>query len=81
LLDLALLGDELFQRFDQRIRIAQGFGDGFLFGFRWWKRNLVATQNAQIGVRYTRLDCAFKDLLLPCLAGEVLINVFGARRI
>ncbi len=31
LLDLALLGDELFQRFDQRIRIAQGLGDGVLF--------------------------------------------------
>jgi hypothetical protein len=30
LLDLALLGDELFQRFDKRIRIAQGLGDGFL---------------------------------------------------
>jgi hypothetical protein len=30
LLDLALLGKQLFQRFDQRIRIAQGFGDGLL---------------------------------------------------
>ena len=28
---LAFLGDELFQRFDEGIRIGQRFGDGFLF--------------------------------------------------
>src|SRR6185312_4642896 len=36
LLDGALLGDELLQRLDQRIRIAQRFGDGFLLD-SWWQ--------------------------------------------
>ena len=33
LFELALLGDELLQGFDEGIRIAQRLGDGFLFGF------------------------------------------------
>ena len=33
LFDLALLGEELLQGFDEGIRIAQRLGDGFLFGF------------------------------------------------
>ena len=33
LFDLALLGDELLQGFDEGIRIAQRLGDGLLFGF------------------------------------------------
>ena len=33
LFEVALLGDELLQGFDEGIRIAQRLGDGFLFGF------------------------------------------------
>ena len=35
LFEVALLGDELIQRGDQGIHIAQGGGDGALFGERW----------------------------------------------
>ena len=37
LFDVALLGEELLQGFDEGIRIAQRLGDGFLFGFGGWK--------------------------------------------
>ena len=37
LFDLAFFGDELLQGFDEGIRIAQGLGDGFLFGFGRWE--------------------------------------------
>ena len=40
LFDLAFFGDELFQGFDEGIRIAQGLGDGFLFGFGGGEGNL-----------------------------------------
>ena len=33
LFDVALFGEELLQRFDEGIRIAQRLGDRFLFGF------------------------------------------------
>ena len=33
LLDLALFDQQLLQRLHQRIRIAQDFGNGLLFGF------------------------------------------------
>jgi hypothetical protein len=33
LFDLALLGEELLQRFNERIRIRKRLGNGFLFGF------------------------------------------------
>ena len=33
LFEVALLGEELLQGFDEGIRIAQRLGDGFLFGF------------------------------------------------
>ena len=36
LFELALLGEELLQGFDEGIRIAQRLGDGFLFGDRGW---------------------------------------------
>jgi len=36
LFDLVFFGDELLQGFNEGIRIAQGLGDGFLFGFSGW---------------------------------------------
>ena len=41
LLELALLGEELLQGFDEGIRIAQRLGDGFLFGSGGTERAMV----------------------------------------
>ena len=47
LFEVAFLGDELLQGFDEGIRIAQRLGDGFLFGW-WWERNGNAMSSAEI---------------------------------
>ena len=45
LFEVALLGDELVQRTDQRIHIAQRLRDGALFGERAeWKRRCISQE-------------------------------------
>src|SRR6185437_382216 len=64
LLDLALLGDELLQRFDQRIRIAQRLGDGFLLPFGGRERNANGLDVILEKIRLCSLVKARKNLLL-----------------
>ena len=51
LFDVALLGDELLQGFDERIRIAQRLGDGFLFGL--WTVAESSILPSRLHVRYS----------------------------
>src|SRR3989304_3728844 len=60
LFELALLGEELLQGFDEGIRIAQRLGDGFLFGFGGregdWKRRVFSPVNPRLPAAHG-IDC------------------------
>jgi hypothetical protein len=48
LLEVAFLGDELLKGFDEGVRIAQGLGNGRLFGFYAWQWNLEAPDQIRV---------------------------------
>ena len=64
LFDLALLGDELLNGFDEGIRIGEGLGDGFLFGFGGWEgnANLLENPNGKFHSRCSDCSCVQSPL-------------------
>ena len=67
LLEMALLGEELLQGFDEGIRIAQRLGDGLLFDSSWWKGNCKVLQRASVDVLLSTTDLALLEVTLPCI--------------